>query len=353
MVIFYPRLDGLRAFAVFAVMVYHWNAPVLLGRALPLGFVGVQLFFVLSGYLIGGILLRAQHKNETDGTSQLLTLRQFVLRRGLRIFPAYFAFLLLTGILLGTPDPDWWWYPLYLGNFQIEATSRWPDYWAHTWTLAVEEQFYLFAPVVALFLRRRLFVMALSGLLVVSGSLAMLTSTSSTLLPPRVFYGLLVGVALSVVVEQSSARPRMLGVVGAVSTAASLTAFTFDLMEGRLLGLFGPVSFAALVWWATGSSRAGQFLEWKPLMYVGSLAYGLYLWHMPVPVIWNRLDLPTAENSWVMLGPYSLMTFVIAKASWVAIEKPLNSLKTRLPYHPLPATHAGNREDAPAMSSAP
>ncbi len=332
---FYPRLDGLRAFAVFAVMVFHWSGPELLGRTLPLGIIGVQLFFVLSGFLIGGILLRAHDRNALERTSQAFTLRQFVIRRALRIFPAYFAFLLITAVALGVPDPEWWWYPLYLSNFSMATTVEWPSYWSHTWTLAVEEQFYLFAPLMALFLQRKTFAVALPSFVVASGAFVLLApvSTGMQLVPPKAFYGLLLGVALALVAERHAVPPKGVAVFGLIAGVVSTAAFVFDLHDGRLFFLVLPISCTALVWWATGTGPAGRFLEWRPLLHLGALAYGLYLWHMPASEFWRLVGLPELQNDWAIMVCYSVMTYVLARLSWTLIERPLNSRKSRFPYH--------------------
>jgi len=332
---FFPRLDGLRAFAVVAVMVHHWHQPTILGRELPLGFIGVQLFFVLSGFLIGGILLRSQERNELEGTSQAFTLRQFIIRRAIRIFPAYFLFLLATGVLLGAPDKEWWWYPLYLGNFRTLETGVWPGYWAHTWSLAVEEQFYLFAPLLVLFLRRKSFCMALPALIVASAFFILATpaSAGTALVPPKAFYGLLLGVGLALLTERATISTLVRRTCAIAAIASGSAAFVLELHDGRLFSVIAPIAFGSLVLWATGSGPAGRFLEWKPLMHLGGLAYGLYLWHMPVETMWGRLGLPTLANSWVVFVMFSVFTYTLAWLSWTLLEKPLNRHKNAFPYH--------------------
>lgn len=341
MTFFYPRLDGLRAFAVVAVMAYHWLHPELFGRQLPLGFLGVQLFFVLSGYLIGGVLLRAQEKNDIEGTSQVFTLRQFVIRRALRIFPAYFVFLLITAVVLGAPSPNAWLYPLYLGNFVMSTATEWPSYWSHTWTLAVEEQFYVFAPLLVLFPRRKALAVALPGVIVAVALFVLLApaSVEFRLVPPKAFYGLLVGLGLALLAERRSIAPKLVAAVAIVSSVASVIGFVFDVHDGRLLEFAAPLAFAAVVWWATGTSGVGRFLEWKPFLHLGAMAYGLYLWHMPVPYLWDFIGMPTPQSPWLAFGFYSVFTYVIARVSWLLIEQPLNAHKKAFPYHrPVVAT---------------
>ena len=106
-----PQLDGLRAFAVAAVLIHHLISPQHLPAfmtALPLGYLGVRLFFVLSGFLITGILLQARHAAEASTTAPAFAARQFYLRRCLRIFPLYYA-MIAAALLIGLPEAqeDW------------------------------------------------------------------------------------------------------------------------------------------------------------------------------------------------------------------------------------------------------
>jgi peptidoglycan/LPS O-acetylase OafA/YrhL len=154
-----PRLDGVRGIAILLVLVYHLtlyggmapNGPFLdrLWRTwtLPLG-LGVDLFFVLSGFLITGILLDTK-----DGPDYF---RNFYARRFLRIFPLYYATLAATFLLIPAVRLDAVWYWTYLINYRF-ADVGWPRvaYLGHFWTLAVEEQFYLVWPALVFFVPRR------------------------------------------------------------------------------------------------------------------------------------------------------------------------------------------------------
>lgn len=279
-------------------------------------------------------------RNENEGTSQAFTLRQFVIRRALRIFPAYFAFLLITALTLGVAEEQWWWYPLYLGNFRIAALGEWPGYWSHSWTLAVEEQLYVLAPLLVLLLQRKTFARVLPVLIAGSAAFILLTPVSfgATILLPKAFYSLLLGLAL--LAERRPMSARALQICGAVSATVSALAYAFEIHDGRLMVVAVPIACGALVMWATGTGPLGQFLEWKPLMHLGGMAYGLYLWHMPIPFIWQRLDLPGTSHTWVIFIMFSLLTYVLALLSWTLLEKPINRYKRFFPYHRSPAEAA-------------
>lgn len=141
-----PQLDGLRAIAILFVMVFHLGV-------FPLGWVGVPLFFVLSGYLITTILVADRSKSLRD------FLARFYWRRTVRIFPLYYLYVLIiavAAILFGYSLNGYGWFLAYLGNYQIALSQDVPagGLVAHLWSLAVEEQFYLIWPFVVFFSRR-------------------------------------------------------------------------------------------------------------------------------------------------------------------------------------------------------
>src|SRR5689334_6993090 len=166
-----PQLDALRALAVLAVMVHHF-LPV--DRFIPpdyitLGFLAVRLFFVLSGFLITGILL--SYRSDTRDNA----LRRFYLRRVLRIFPIYYLTLFIAlalqvrAIQLGA-----FWHLTYLSNYVAPFHPEWMGPASHFWTLAVEEQFYFVWPFIVLFVPRKY----LAGTIIGTIALALLFRTS-------------------------------------------------------------------------------------------------------------------------------------------------------------------------------
>src|SRR5665213_1037330 len=152
-----PQLDGLRALAVLAVWFEHWGAPPIPGLKYihELGGLGVFLFFVLSGFLITGILLRGREAIETQGIALREVTRTFYIRRFLRILPVYYVVLFSTAILLPNTRRLFWWHFTYTTNLWYGV--HWFDYvpGAHFWSLAVEEQFYLAWPWLVLLTPRR------------------------------------------------------------------------------------------------------------------------------------------------------------------------------------------------------
>src|SRR5208337_4189358 len=147
-------LDGIRALAVIAVMIQHFDPGTV--RWIKLGHVGVRVFFVLSGFLITGILLQARQSAEIDGLSKWRVLRNFYARRFLRIFPIYYLVILVTWVAgIAEMRESVGWNLSYLSNFYFYQRGTGNYSVTHLWSLAVEEQFYLLWPLLILFLPRK------------------------------------------------------------------------------------------------------------------------------------------------------------------------------------------------------
>lgn len=210
-----PALDGIRGIAILLVMTIHYfNDPQpgldnLVHKVTDGGWMGVDLFFVLSGFLITGILLDAN-----GGAHYFIS---FYGRRALRIFPLYYLYLVLLWAVFGIATT--WPYWTYLLNIQIAINGQWPaiPYVAHLWSLAIEEQFYLLWPLVVLLCSRRtlmrlcLAIVALSPMLRAWVLHAGVASRAVSVLTPTRVEGLLAGALLAVLVRTSlSSVPRLI-----------------------------------------------------------------------------------------------------------------------------------------------
>ncbi len=150
-----PQLDGLRTFAVLAVAYAHW-IPANYHFNLPLGLAAVEMFFVLSGFLITGILLRCRESLAHKEGTRLSVVNNFYLRRFLRIFPLYYLVLIIIFILnVPSAREAIVWTTTYLSNFYFYAQGKFSPFIGHLWSLAVEEQFYLVWPWLIIFLPNR------------------------------------------------------------------------------------------------------------------------------------------------------------------------------------------------------
>jgi peptidoglycan/LPS O-acetylase OafA/YrhL len=160
------QLDALRAIAVLMVICYHW-VPQKFFFHLPLGELGVTLFFVLSGYLITGILLSASEK--IGNRPRTAVIRSFVARRALRILPIYYLFIGVSWFLsAGSFGASTKWHMFFLTNFEVYHGQAWPHAGGHLWTLSVEEQFYLIWPWLVLYVPRDYLMRVLGGILAIA-----------------------------------------------------------------------------------------------------------------------------------------------------------------------------------------
>ena len=330
-------IDGLRALAVLPVVMFHADLPGFSG-----GFVGVDVFFVISGYLITLILLRS-----LDGEE--FSLAKFYERRVRRILPALVAMSAITALvaICVLPPRDMQAFgksllstALFYSNFRFSTLTGYFDAPAsaqpllHTWSLGVEEQFYIVWPIVLylayrLKLTRNALTILVAVLLVVSLAYAQAKSTGSNAdrffyLPQTRAWELMVGalLALGVFPRLGSRWQRDLaGLAGIVLIGVAVTAFDAGTPFPSLWTLV-PCVGAALVIWAGGSgdNAASRLLSWSPLVFVGLISYSLYLWHWPIFVFAGLMTedgLTTVQS----LGLIAL-SFIVAAASWRLIEQP-------------------------------
>ncbi|MET1756678.1 acyltransferase family protein [Novosphingobium sp. RD2P27] len=333
-------IDGLRALAVIAVVFYHAQPSLA-----PGGFVGVDVFFVISGYLITRLLDR----EILEGRFSLV---HFYERRVRRILPALFAMLAVTAVvsaLLLIPS-DFRAFgrnavgaALFVSNFFLwmqgsyfEGAEARPL--LHTWSLAIEEQFYLFFPLVLAGLRREWptrvvpVVAGLAAFSCVAGALVLSHSpTAAFYLPQYRIWELLCGslLALGAVPAWPNATVRELG---AASGICMILAATFGFSEGMPFPGFAallPCLGAALIIHAgsSGQTRVGRLLAAKPMVAVGLISYSVYLWHWPLIVffIYYNIDNPTLLQS---LGLIAL-SFVLGALSWRYVERPFRQSPPR------------------------
>jgi peptidoglycan/LPS O-acetylase OafA/YrhL len=342
-----PALDGLRAVAVLSVVAYHLGYGWAKG-----GFLGVDTFFVLSGFLITSLLLAEQRRGGA------VRLAAFWARRARRLLPAV---IVLVAALAATSDT--WATPSQLRTLRGDAlatlgyVANWrlvvsgqsyfelfaaPSPLRHMWSLAIEEQFYVAWPLVvagaiglARGRRRLLVVVCVAGVLASSAAMAW---RYSALDPSRAYYGtdtrahlLLVGALLALAAERTGpVRPRAARLVGWAGTAAfagmlACVALVDDRASFMYRGGFlGYALLAALVVAAAADpapSPIQRALSWRPARAVGVISYGVYLWHWPVQVV---LTPARAGFDGAALDALRVATtFAVAAASYVLVERPV------------------------------
>jgi peptidoglycan/LPS O-acetylase OafA/YrhL len=344
-------LDGVRAVAVLLVILYHLSPGAVIG-----GYIGVDLFFVVSGFLITTLLLR-----EREATGRI-SLSGFWRRRARRLLPALGVLVLVCctaayaigkDVLLGlgaqvlgafTFSSNW----LFLVTQSDYFDFTTPELFRNLWSLAVEEQFYLLWPlllVLVLFRVPRWLRITLIALIAVASAAAM-----ALLWAPenatRVYYGtdthafgLAIGAVLAVVALHWPARPlewvrwhrNALGIAGTVALAGILALGTMMpedaaiVFQGGLVvvALLSAVVIAALL---VPGSLLGSILESLPLRWIGQRSYGLYLWHWPVYILvaaalpgWSR----AGASGWALGGIAFAITVLAAALSYQFVEQPI------------------------------
>jgi len=342
-----PELDSLRGIAILLVLLHHFTLGSGGARtAMHLGWIGVDLFFVLSGFLITSILLEAK-----GGRGYF---RRFYARRTLRIFPLYYAFLAAVFLLVphlplnaahaakaASVEGREWTYWLYLGNFEIAGADRFPHaVLGVTWTLAVEEQFYVVWPLVVALLSRR----ALAGfcaVLFLAAPLCRLAVADGSYLPAYVLpfcrMDALAAGAWLAATRGRVARPLL----RAAPFAAGIAVLSLCLLEGvsarhRGWHTWGFSATAILFLGVVANARR----TWRPLETLGRYSYAMYLLHMPCRLVVTRVFRP--ESAAGQLWFYALaggLTFGTAWLSWHLLEKRFLALKR---FVPMPA---GDRHD--------
>ncbi len=331
------QLDGLRAVAVIAVAVFHWHHPVVFGVPLRLGSAGVNLFFVLSGFLITGILINVRERIGDDTRARIVALKAFWVRRFLRLAPALLFYLAVIYPLGYLDDKDGLlWYVAYLGNFRIAEIERWPSGVGHLWSLAVEEQFYLFIPLLVLWIKpQRLGHVLLAGTVISLVARGLWAESWARILPPAAFVGLFVGCGCAVLFQREDAR-RVGDRLSRFGTPVLVIAMLATGLESFSSGVAFTVAWllynlgAAGMVWRAANDQASSCYSWAPMVWLGRLSYGAYLWHFFASWLFDAL-VPGVPGPVRFVGA-GIITCAMAKISMDLIEQRFIDKKTRYPY---------------------
>lgn len=329
-------IDGLRAVAVLLVVMFH------LGLGVPGGYIGVDVFFVISGFLITGILKREIEQDE-------FTFSGFYARRARRIMPALLAVMLLSSmaalfILLPT---DLERYAKSMAATLLSVSNFW--FWSqggyfgaaselapmlHTWSLAVEEQFYILLPIALLFLYRR--TPRLVGWILSVGCIGTFAASAwfVSTRTPEVFYfspfrawELLLGSLLAFyrmpVVAKNLYRQLITVAALLLIAAPAFTYSALTVFPGPTAAL--PCIGAALLIWigSSGDSVIGSLLKSRAMVFIGLISYSLYLWHWPLLVLAKHFVGESIELE-MRLG-IAFVAFLLAILSWRFVETPFRS----------------------------
>ena len=341
--IYRSEIDGLRALAVLPVIFFHAGFTSFSG-----GYVGVDIFFVISGYLITSIIINEKQNNN-------FSLINFYERRARRILPALFLVMLISmplGWFLMLPDQftdfgkSLYATSLFSSNILFWLQSGYFDGPAelkpllHTWSLAVEEQYYLFFPILVMIiwnLGKKWMILLISLIGLVSLVFAQIASYESPsanfyLLPTRI-WELVLGVlsafylfnkppGFNILNKNTSDILSILGLGMIVFSVFIFNKFTPFPSFYSLLPTIGTL---LIILFATKNTRVGKVLSFSPLVGVGLISYSLYLWHQPLLAFGRIRNLGTLSNSetFFLIG----ISFILAFISWKYLEKSFRNRK--------------------------
>lgn len=341
-----PAFDGLRAVAAVAVVLAHCaagrGALALLNTRVGLGALGVDLFFALSGFLITGILLGVR-----DGGAPGRGLVRFYVRRALRIFPLYYLAFAIYLVLdyPGIRDNAWWFVAYAVNVGKALGVTGWAPL-NHFWTLAVEEQFYLLWPALVLAVPRARLGAACLALAAASlafrcvlelagaNDFAVLQLTPGCLEPLALGSWFAVKGAEGKECGSAASRLAWIGLVLTLVCMALPRSAQDALSRAAHALLFAPL-LPVVASMRQGPVRA--FLCAAPVRFVGTVSYGLYVWHVPVLDAINQwtpmrawtAELPRPASGMLLFAVALPASIAVASISWFAFERAFVRLKTR------------------------
>jgi len=335
-----PDIDGLRCLAVTPVVAYHAGVPWVSG-----GFTGVDIFFVVSGFLITS-LVREQI------IAERFSLADFYARRARRLFPA-----LMTMLVVSSGFAWWLLMPSEFEDFgeSLATSAAFSSnilFWSeagyfdgpsdfkpllHTWSLAVEEHFYLFFPALLLLLRAtsvKSLALVVLGLFVLSLALQLIyinrSPDAAFFLSPNRFWELLIGAITAIALRHSSPDKHggplreVIAAVGLFCIGYAIFFFDNNTNFPGAAALMPCIGTALIIAsGAGGTSYINRALQWRPLVAIGLISYSLYLWHWPVLVFLKHFTVrsPTTAE----LTAAVAASFVLAWLSWRFVERPFHT----------------------------
>lgn len=327
-----PEIDGVRALAVIPVMLFHAGIPHFEG-----GFIGVDVFFVISGYLITSILLE-------DITNDRFSLVKFYERRARRILPALFfviacslplAWTLMSATQLRDFAKGIVAVVLFVSNVLFWRSS---DYFSplselnpllHTWSLAVEEQFYLLFPIFLLIAWRYLktrtpwivAIVAVSSFILCEWTIYRLPTTAFYLSPFRAWELLAGSLVAFTTGRREFRKSQLLTLAGLIAIVVPIFTFTVDTPFPSHFAILPVTGTMLIIIFGTSTGISGRLIACRPLVWIGLISYSAYLWHQPL-LAFARLRDPSASPPTLLMISLCVIALVMAGLSWRYVEQP-------------------------------
>jgi len=326
-----PEIDGLRAVAVVAVILFHLNSDFLIG-----GYYGVDVFFVISGYLITGIIVK-------DLENDTFKMSKFWIRRVKRLVPLLLTVVITTILVL----PFFTFKPIYndilkdiipaiFSYFNFHAYFNFGDYWGpaadksfflHTWSLSVEEQFYLFYPLLLIIIKKyfKSYLKPLIGITLISLGLFVCfvkfkTHLTFYMLPFR-FWELSAGGVIACLPKKSNVNKTFNAVFPIIGLLLIFISYFFAEKTISVIAILPVMGTALLIYFISVNDVTGKLLSSSIFVHIGKLSYSLYLWHWPIIVLFKNLEFRfLGVNEWYIYLCIIITTYVLSLLSFKWIE---------------------------------
>jgi peptidoglycan/LPS O-acetylase OafA/YrhL len=344
------KIDALRAFAVLMVVMSHWVPKS--SAIIPFGEIGVDIFFVISGFLITRILLTEKDIASGQNNSMFSVLQNFVSRRALRIFPIYYLSLVFFWLLQPLEGyhirENIVYYVTYTVNILFFDKNGWDSYLAPLWSLAVEEQFYLVWPLLMILVPSKHIFKIITGSILIGLIFPYFFDREMVkVLTPSCLNALGGGALLAWMMVR---KPEILDrhkIIFLIVVVIALVVLCFSIAQGKpgdyypqlrtVIALFSMVT----VMYCMGIYKPVRMLEiimnFSGLIWIGRISYGIYLYHNLISIVWRNFLVAHISGLSDLIGvTYSNTIFLLAKLllllafswlSYVCIEKPFLDLK--------------------------
>lgn len=362
------QLDSIRTIAVFLVIICHWvPANNLLddGRLGIFGAIGVDVFFVLSGFLISGILLQGKQDSEENGVPKKEVVKNFYIRRALRIFPIFylviFTLFILRFFFHGINLTELAFSATYTVNFYFHKMRYWSGYTTHLWSLAVEEQFYLIWPLLLLFVNKKFIPHAIAAFIFIGAVSQMFEEIEFGYLATYACFDAFgLGALLAWMMQKKPGSVpvlyRYISVLAAVSTIIIVAQFylqqTFHLPQRTLHAICALWLIMFIIKYKSAIRQPLLFSVFNNsvLVFLGKISYGIYLYHLYVPYIRDYV-LTKMFGNYALSADYRinfivffvvdlLLVIALAQLSWILIEQPVLKYKKYFTYKKMLVKHS-------------